>query len=132
MNKFQLQITEENFTIKKDGDLFCEGSFLPSFGSYNFSFTTLNGEKYVMKSSGIFFWRKIRLYKNDSLIEEFSVNKAKKSNVKLNFVPNYQAVNCVVNWSNDSINNEVQIICLVILGYINYQHNITTGSVPAA
>ncbi|WP_250655632.1 hypothetical protein [Alkalimarinus coralli] len=132
MNKYQLQITEENFTIKKDGELFCEGGFLPSFGSYSFSFTILDEVKYVMKSSGMFFWRKNCLYKNDSLVEEYSVNKAKESNIKLNFVPNYQAENCLVKWSIDSINNEIQIICLVILGYINYQHKITTGSVPAA
>jgi|TARA_Y100001934_G_C11727517_1_gene484157 hypothetical protein len=132
MNKYQLQITEEKITIIKDGGLFCEGSFLPSFGSYSFSFTILNGEKYVMKSLGMFIWRKNRLYKNDSLVEEFSVKKSKQSNVKLNFVPNYRAGNCVVNWSTDSINNEIQIICLVILGYINYQHKITTSSVPAA
>ena len=124
------------FSVTRNDELYCTGKLNFSLSTYSFEFSDLSESKYEMRSSGFFLWRKISLYKNDALLEHYSPEKAKLSQVHFDrrffirrngkYVHHIDSKNekgrygrCRFAWSGTPAEIETQVICLVVLRYIS-------------
>ncbi|MEJ2076310.1 MAG: hypothetical protein P8X79_22960 [Reinekea sp.] len=69
--------------LYKDYDLVFHGSLDMGFSVYGFEFQDAHGNSYHMKATGMYFWRKMALYKNGEYIETYKRRSIPGSNIKL-------------------------------------------------
>ena len=134
-----------SFTVTKNNEVFCKGRVLFSMSTFNFEFSDSFENDYVMEAKGLFFWRKINLLKNGSLVEGFTANKSKKTNIQLDrryFIreqgeyihhidkcrENGKYGKCCYFWNNTPSHIELQVVCLVTLAFIASLQRVKIGA----
>jgi len=149
MSEYNFLQTDSGFIVLKDKMIYASGKVVLTFSTYSFEFCDKSDSQYEMKSSGLFFWRKTALYKNGVLVEEYSSKKAKRSNISFDarsfireqgkYIHHIDLQNekqdigrCLYSWSGTPAEIETQVICLVILRYINSQQKIYASAMPSA
>ena len=71
-----IEKSEDKFEVLRDGRLMWDVSFPRDWTlRYGFCAETSEGINYVLKNSGMFFWRKLLLYKNNDLAGVFRRNR---------------------------------------------------------
>lgn len=136
MSEYRFFRDGTGFTVTKNKGIFCTGHVIVSMSAYSFEFSDFAGNDYLMEAKGLFFWRKIKLLKNGSFVENFNVNRSKRTNIQFDrrffirekgeYVHHVDTCReegehgqCRYYWSETPSHIELQVVCLVILHFIN-------------
>jgi hypothetical protein len=84
MDIYEYHRRYEDVRVLKNCELFWQGRLASSINTYGFAFSDLAGNAYEMKCRGFFFWRKIELYENGHLADEYYLYGSKRFDVHLN------------------------------------------------
>jgi hypothetical protein len=80
---YRLYRNLSNVYLYKESELVFCGTLDMGFSAYGFKFYDSDENIYHMRATGMFFWRKISLYKNDVFVERYKRRCAQGSNVRL-------------------------------------------------